>query len=34
QALEQEIEHLDGILYIDHLESQEKLFEIIQEEEE
>jgi peptide deformylase len=27
QALEQEIEHLDGILYIDHLESQEKLFE-------
>ena len=33
QALEQEIEHLDGILYIDHLESQEKLFEIIQERE-
>jgi len=29
QALEQEIEHLDGILYIDHLESTEKLFEII-----
>ena len=28
QALEQEIEHLDGILYIDHLESPEKLFEI------
>jgi peptide deformylase len=27
QALEQEIEHLDGILYIDHLESPEKLFE-------
>lgn len=27
QALEQEIEHLDGILYIDHLESREKLFE-------
>lgn len=27
QALEQEIEHLDGILYIDHLESEEKLFE-------
>ena len=26
QALEQETEHLDGILYIDHLESQEKLF--------
>jgi peptide deformylase len=34
QALEQEIEHLDGILYIDHLENQEKLFEIIQEGEE
>ncbi len=31
QALEQEIEHLDGILYIDHLESGEKLFEVIQE---
>jgi peptide deformylase len=31
QALEQEIEHLDGILYIDHLESPEKLFEIIKE---
>jgi peptide deformylase len=26
QALEQEIEHLDGILYIDHLESSGKLF--------
>ena len=26
QALEQEIEHLDGMLYIDHLESPEKLF--------
>jgi len=34
QALEQEIEHLDGILYIDHLESPEKLFEITQEGEE
>jgi peptide deformylase len=34
QALEQEIEHLDGILYIDHLESSEKLFETIKEEEE
>jgi peptide deformylase len=34
QALEQETEHLDGILYIDHLESPEKLFEIIKEEEE
>jgi len=33
QALEQEIEHLDGILYIDHLESPEKLFKIIKEEE-
>jgi peptide deformylase len=31
QALEQEIEHLDGVLYIDHLESPEKLFEIIKE---
>jgi peptide deformylase len=31
QALEQEIEHLDGILYIDHLESSEKLFEVIKE---
>ncbi len=28
QALEQETEHLDGILYIDHLESPEKLFKI------
>ena len=34
QALEQELEHLDGILYIDHLESPEKLFEIIKEGEE
>ena len=34
QALEQEIEHLDGILYIDHLESREKLFEVVQEGEE
>jgi len=34
QALEQETEHLDGILYIDHIESQEKLFEIIKEGEE
>jgi peptide deformylase len=33
QALEQEIEHLDGILYIDHLESPEKLFEVVKEEE-
>lgn len=33
QALEQEIEHLDGILYIDHLESSEKLFEADKEEE-
>ncbi len=33
QALEQEIEHLDGILYIDHLESSEKLFEAVKEEE-
>ena len=34
QALEQEIEHLDGVLYIDHLESREKLFEVIPEGEE
>ncbi|MCK5434179.1 MAG: peptide deformylase, partial [Dehalococcoidales bacterium] len=34
QALEQEIEHLDGVLYIDHLESQEELFEVIPEGEE
>ena len=27
QALEQELEHLDGVLYIDHVESEEKLFE-------
>jgi peptide deformylase len=33
QALEQEIEHLDGILYIDHLENQDKLFEVVKEEE-
>jgi peptide deformylase len=33
QALEQELEHLDGILYIDHLESSEKLFEAVKEEE-
>jgi peptide deformylase len=32
QALEQEIEHLDGVLYIDHLESEEKLFEAVAEE--
>jgi peptide deformylase len=34
QALEQEIEHLDGTLYIDHLEKPENLFEITKEEEE
>jgi peptide deformylase len=28
QALEHEIDHLNGILYIDHLESPEKLFKI------
>jgi peptide deformylase len=32
QALEQEIEHLDGILYIDHLENSGKLFEAVEEE--
>ena len=31
QALEQEIEHLDGVLYFDHLESSDKLFEVIKE---
>lgn len=34
QALEQEIEHLDGVLYIDHLESSDKLFEAVEEQEE
>lgn len=33
QALEHEIDHLNGILYIDHLESQDKLFRIEPEEE-
>jgi len=33
QALEQEIEHLNGILYIDHLENSEQLFEAVKEEE-
>ncbi|TET40699.1 MAG: peptide deformylase [Dehalococcoidia bacterium] len=28
QALEHEIDHLNGILYIDHLESMEKLFKV------
>ena len=28
QALEQEIEHLDGILYVAHLEGRDKLFEV------
>jgi len=32
QALEQEIEHLDGVLYIDHLEGERELFETVQEE--
>ena len=34
QALEHEIDHLNGILYIDHLESQDKLFSIEPEAEE
>lgn len=34
QALEHEIDHLDGVLYIDHLEGPEKLFEVSPEEEE
>jgi peptide deformylase len=33
QALQQETEHLDGILYIDHLESSDKLFEAVEEQE-
>jgi peptide deformylase len=33
QALERGTEHLDGILYADHLESSEKAFEAIREEE-
>ena len=33
QALEQEIEHLDGILYIDHLENSDELFESATEQE-
>lgn len=33
QALEHEIDHLDGILYIDRLESPEKLYKIVREEE-
>jgi peptide deformylase len=28
QALEHEVDHLNGILYIDHLESQEKLYKL------
>lgn len=28
QALEHEIDHLNGVLFIDHLESQDKLYEI------
>ncbi len=31
QALEQEIEHLDGVLYIDHLQSPDELFEVARE---
>ena len=34
QALEHETDHLNGTLYIDHVESQEKLFEITKEWEE
>ncbi len=32
QALEHEIDHLNGVLYIDHLESQDKLFKLTEEE--
>lgn len=31
QALEQEIEHLDGVLYIDHLQSPDELLEVARE---
>ena len=34
QALEHEIDHLNGVLYIDHLESPDKLFRVEPEEEE
>jgi peptide deformylase len=34
QALEHEIDHLNGILYIDHLESHEKLYKITEESDE
>jgi peptide deformylase len=30
QAVEEETEHLDGILHTDHLERREKLFDVIQ----
>jgi peptide deformylase len=33
QAFEQEIEHLDGVLYIDHIENPEKLYEMVEDEE-
>lgn len=32
QALEHELDHLDGILYVDHVESKGKLFKVIREE--
>jgi len=28
QALEHELDHLDGVLYIDHVESQDKLYKV------
>ncbi|MFH1141164.1 MAG: peptide deformylase, partial [Chloroflexota bacterium] len=34
QTLEHEIDHLNGILYIDHLESHEKLYKITEESDE
>ena len=34
QALEHEIDHLSGILYVDHVESEDKLFKIVKEVEE
>jgi peptide deformylase len=32
QALEHELDHLDGTLYVDHVESKDKLFKVIREE--
>jgi peptide deformylase len=34
QALEHEIDHLDGVLYVDRLESEDKFYKIVAEDEE